>query len=321
MHLWQIRHIPNRPQTLRKMTFAVSTFLLAAVSLLPQTSFVAGQTGDGTVVKAGTDGKPSPAAEFLDRVRQELPKHQTIKADLAQMVSIGDQQFKVVGQYLSSRQNSGETKLRLSYTVTPDQGARGEMLEVCDGTELWTMLTLSDSKRVTHRNVKQILKAAVEADRRSASESTLRVELGLGGLTALMASLERTMVFDAMKQEESEGHQRTIIQGRWKKELVQRFPKEKDDSLPPFVPDLVRLYVNTQTLFPERLLYLTKQPEKKTFKPLVSLEFHNVEFDGPIDEKSFVFEVPEDDDIVPEDVTKMYLDRLTAPGDAAPPRR
>ncbi len=323
MHLWQIRHIPNRPQTLLKLTIVAMSFAFAVVTLVPPIGFVAGQTGDGGTDTSGTETKPSAAAEFLERVRQELPKHRSIKADLLQSVSIGDQQFKVRGQYLSlandsagsqpsSDGNSAINKLRLSYVVIPDQGVRGEMLEVCDGKELWTELTLPDSKRVTRRNIQQILAAAMAANHQgNVSQSSISIELGLGGLTALLASLEKSMTFHAIKEDQVDGRSRTIIQGRWKKEISARFPKEKDDMLPPFVPDLVWLYVDSQTLFPEKLLYLKKQPQKKAFKSLVSLEFTNVEFDGPVDETEFVYNLPEG--ITPEEVTRQYVDRLTAP--------
>ena len=316
MHLWQIRHIPNRPQTLLRLTILGTAFIFVAVTLFMPVGFVSGQEENGVKDRTEGNDQGSEAAEFLDRVRQELQAHQSIKADLSQSVSIGDQQFKVTGKYLSSGNSATGMKLKLNYLVVPDQGAEGEMLEVCDGKELWTVLTLPGSKRVTHRNVLQIQKAALAANQKGVPETTLNVELGLGGLTALLASLERTMVFDAMKQEEVDGHQRTIVQGRWKKEFAQRFPKGKDESLPAFVPDLVRLYVDSQTLFPERLLYLKKQPEKKSLRPLVNLEFSNVELDGSVDEKEFKFDIPEG--VVPEDVTKMYVDRITGSTDAPP---
>jgi outer membrane lipoprotein-sorting protein len=316
LHLWQIRHIPNRPQTLLKLTILGAAFIFVAVTLVVPARFVAGQSEDAVKDRTERSDKGAEAAEFLDRVRQELQTHQSVKADLSQTVSIGEQQFKVTGQYLSSGNSSSGLKLKLNYLVVPDQGAEGEMLEVCDGKELWTVLTLPGSKRVTHRNVLQIQKAALAANQKGVPESTLNVELGLGGLTALLASLERTMVFDAMKQEEVDGHQRTIVQGRWKKEYSQRFPKGKDDSLPAFVPDLVRLYVDSQTLFPERLLYLKKQPEKKALRPLVNLELRNVELDGPVDEREFKFDIPEG--VVPEDVTKMYVDRITGSTETPP---
>jgi outer membrane lipoprotein-sorting protein len=131
----------------------------------------------------------------------------------------------------------------------------------------------------------------------------------MGGVAALLASLERTMTFDAMKEDDSDGHQRTIIQGRWKKEIASAFKRDKEGGLPAFIPDLVRLYINTKTLFPEKVLYLKKIPTKKTYKQLVSLEFRNVQFDGSVDEKAFLFDIPPG--AVPEDVTKQYMDRLT----------
>ena len=318
MHLWQIRHIPNRPQTLLKLTFLAAAVSAFAVTFNSPMTFVLSKPLHGATQKAGASENAVGASEFFGRVRQELQKHQSISADLAQSVSIGDQQFKVTGKYLSSGNSVDGLKLRLSYTVIPDQGASGKMLEVCDGKELWTLLELPDSKRVTHRNILQIQKAAASVPR-DRLETGLNIDLGLGGLTALLASLEKTMVFDAIKENHAGGRNRTIIQGHWKKEFAQRFQKEKDETLPAYVPDAVHLYVDSETLFPERLLYLKKQSEKKTLKPLVSLEFQNVVFDGPIEDASFVFDIPPE--VIPEDITKIYLDRIGAPAVAPPPKK
>lgn len=318
MYLWQIRHNPNRPQTLLRLTIVAAVCSVVAVSTYLPAGFVSGKADDAAEKKAEADSTPSPAAEFLQRIRLELPKHQSIKAELAQSVSLGDQQFKITGQYVSSGM-----KMRLKYTVVPEQGTDGEMLEVCDGKELWTVMTLPGSKalppskRVTHRNIQQI-RAAVAAQARNPANSIVNLDLGLGGLTSLLASLQNSMEFDAMKEDEFEGHSRTILQGRWKKELLKDFPKDKDDALPAYLPDLVRLYVDSRTLFPEKVLYLKKIPGKKTFKSLVSLEFRDVEFDQPVDEKEFIF-VPDGTDV--EDVTKQYLERLTNAATPAGPTK
>lgn len=304
LYLWQIRHIPNRPQNLLRFAIAIASIGAIGASLLSPISFVAGQAKDSATEKKDAESKPSPAKDFFDRVRQELPNHQAIKADLTQVVSIGNQHFKIDGEYLSAGK-----KLKLRYTVVPDQGVKSEMLEVCDGKELWTKLELPDSLRVTHRNVQQIVQAALVASKRDVPDTAISVELGMGGLVALLASLERTMQFDAIKEDDGDGNRRTVIQGRWKKEVFDQIAKDKEGALPAHMPDLVRLYVNTTTLFPEKLLYLKKIPAKKTYKQLVSLEFRNVEFDGSIDEATFKFDIPPGN--VPEDVTKQFLDRLT----------
>ncbi|WP_373652602.1 outer membrane lipoprotein carrier protein LolA [Schlesneria sp. DSM 10557] len=318
MHLWQIRHIPNRPQTLLSLTLAAALSVAMVVTVGYPTGFVAGQTEDDAAPAGNSPASQLDPAEFFKQVRQELQTHQSVKADLSQSVSIGDQQFKITGQYLSSGNSAEGMKLMLNYSVVPDQGVTGQILEVCDGKELWTVLTLPDLKRVTLRNVLQIQKAAAAASKKSIPDSTLNAELGLGGLNALLASLERTVDFDVIKEEASEGGPRTIIQGKWKSEILQRFPKGKDNSLPAFVPDLVRLYVNSENLFPERLLYLKRQPESKKLRPLVNLEFRNVELDTPVDDDAFKFDIP---DVVPEDVTKIYLDRINGVTETAPPAK
>ena len=127
MHLWQIRHIPNRPQTLLRLTILGAAFIFIAVTLFVPVGFVSGQAGDGVKDRAESNDQGSEAAEFLIRVRQELQTHQSVKADLSQNVSIGDQHFKVTGQYLSSGNSTTGTKLKLNYLVIPDQGAEGEM--------------------------------------------------------------------------------------------------------------------------------------------------------------------------------------------------
>lgn len=300
MHLWQIRHIPNLRQTLLKLTAAATPLFFVGVYLCQQTSSISGQTTEPATTAATPGPKSAAATEFFEKVRQGLPNHRSIKADIVQTVSMGDQQVKVTGEYLSSGQ-----KLRLKYVVNPDQGIQGEVLEVCDGKELWTLLSLPDVKRVTHRNVEQILASANE---KKTTTAVTNLELGLGGLSALFASLSRTMDFDAMKEEDGAESPKTIIQGRWKAEFLERVPKEKieqEEVLPPYVPELIRIYVNPSTLFPERIVYLKKQQRKKSFKPLVTLDFQNIEFDGQVEDDAFVFTPP--DGVIPEDTTAQYL--------------
>ena len=266
------------------------------------------KTADPALAKAATD--------FMTKVRESLYARSSIKADIEQTVSIGAQQFQVTGQYLGSGQ-----KLRLEYTIQPDQGVAGSLLEVCDGKELWSLIKVGNTTRVTFRDVQQI-KAAVAATR-NVPDVVLTAELGLGGLTALLASLERTMTFDAMKQEEAgDDGSRTVIQGRWKPEILSRWPRSKDDLLPAYVPDLVRVWIDPQTMFPVRIVYVKRvvEKDKKVLRPMVSLKFRNVAFDAPVDDQEFKFEPPPK--VPPEDITRQFLDRMKASaGEAADPSK
>lgn len=297
MYLWQIRHIPNSWPNLINLTF------VAAIGLT-----VAWWNGFGVPTARGdaeTKAEPSKAAEataLIKRVHEALYAHSSIKADIDQAVTIGAQQFEATGQYISNG-----PKLRLEYTIKADKGISGALVEVCDGKELWSMMKILESKRVTHRDVQQI--KAYAAGSRTVSDAVLAAELGMGGLPALVASLERSMNFDAMKDETTDEGARTVIQGRWKPEMLNRWPRGKDDSLPVYIPDLVRITIDQTTMFPVRIVYVKRvvEKEKKVYRPMVSLKFRNVELDGPIDDQVFSFD-PEG--VVPEDITRQYLDRI-----------
>ncbi len=356
MYLWQIRHIPIRRQTFLRFT-ALLGLLLLFVELSGEGARLAVGQGDeksATESKSARESKSSPsldqsaATAFVTKVHETLKSHPSVRADIEQTISIGGQPFRATGRYLTSG-----PKLRLEYLIKPSEGIDGALIEVCDGKELWSQVTLNGAKRVTHRDVQQI-KAAV-ALTKSVPDAVLSAELGLGGLTALFASLERTMIFEAMKEGTGAGQTQTVVQGRWKPEVSSRWKRRPEDPLPAYIPDLVRIVVDSRTLFPERIIYLKKQSEKelaaqaaaplakdkpskdgivkegvvkddtekdatvrtkKGYRTIISLKFHNVELDATIDEQEFTYTPPED--VVPEDITRQYLDRITKSAETEP---
>lgn len=302
MYLWQIRHIPNVRRIL--LTFSAITGLFLMFASLGEWSLPAarGQVDPGQ--KKTESGPDEAATDYIKRVREALYAHESIQANVEQTVTIGVQKFRVTGQYLSSGQ-----KLRLQYNIEPDQGVSGSLLEVCDGKELWSLIKVGDGKpRVTHRDIQQIKAAA--GNSRNVPDVILTAELGLGGLTALIASLERTMIFDAMKEASADDGGRTIIQGRWKPEIVARWPRSKDDLLPDYIPDMVRLWIDPQTQFPVRIVYIKRvmEKDKKVNRPMVNLTFKNILFNAPVSDQEFTFVTPEG--AVPEDTTRLFLDRM-----------
>jgi hypothetical protein len=129
------------------------------------------------------------------------------------------------------------------------------------------------------------------------------------------------MEFDQLREE----REFVIVQGNWKPEVAAKWQRGKDQPLPSYVPDLLRIYFHAETLFPHRFLYLKRMPEKKTYRSLVRLEFQQVKLDEDVDESAFQFTQPTD--IVPDDVTQQYIDQLTqqnvpqkSPEEAAKPK-
>jgi len=342
LYLWQIRHIPIRRQSFYSFTSRLGLLLLLAglANALTRPAVGQGDAKSAPETKSAKDSTASLSADqaaataFMAKVHDALKSHPSVRADIEQTVTIGSQPFRATGRYMTSG-----SKLRLEYLIKPNEGADGSLIEVCDGKQLWSQVTLNGVKRVTHRDVEQI-KAAV-ASTKNISDAVVSAELGLGGLTALLASLERTMIFEAMKEGIGEGQKQTVIQGQWKVDISNRWRRRPEDPLPAYIPDLVRVVVDSRTLFPERIIYLKKQTEKeqtdkekteqapaakdksakdvpakdslaktkKGYRAIVSLTFQNVQLDASIDEQEFTFVPPED--VVPEDITRQYLDRIT----------
>lgn len=251
---------------------------------------------------------------YLRKAHEALVQHTSIQADLVEQVAIGDRRFQIEGSYLGAG-----LKLRLEFKVQIAGGASGALLEVCDGDVLWSRIDLPDSRRVTRRDVRQILKAVTTS--KSVPDGVLLAELGLGGLPALLSSLERTMNFTLLREETIGDRPLVVLRGAWKPEFAGRWPRDAQGQLPSYIPDEVRVFFDRETQFPARLLYLKQEAGSKGLDPLVSLEFRNVVLGGPVKEQQFLFVPP--DDVAPQDITRQYLDQIqqanapaatTAPG-------
>jgi hypothetical protein len=254
-------------------------------------------TGQEPPADAAAASASDPAAQTtFQQALVALAERRTIEATLLESVTINDQPIKMAGRYLYA---NGKSRLELQVKLTGD--AEGSLLEVVDGDVLWNQTTIGETRQVTLRNLKQISAVLAELPPQTATNG---LDLGLGGLPGLLRSLERTMSFE-QRREEGEF---IILQGQWNPEFLANWQNAESKELPPYVPDVLRVYLDAETLFPRRFLYLKRIPGKDSLKPFVRLEFHDVKLDGDIDDAEFEFTPPED--IVPDDVTTVYIDQL-----------
>lgn len=227
----------------------------------------------------------------------------SIKSRIIERVSIGSRRFRLEGNYVQGT----DLRLRLDFKVQAEaagQGLEGSFLEVCDGTILWTRHVIGGQTRVTRRNVRQIL----EASKNGSQPNFLAVELGLGGLPALLASLERSMKFDSQTQEEVNGKKFTVIAGVWNDALKQTFKSAIGNRPSSHVPDSVRIYFEPVILFPRRIDFLKKQKGSDEPEVVAELDFLDIVINAPIDDHQFDFEPPSGIHTI--DVTNEYLKQL-----------
>jgi hypothetical protein len=262
------------------------------------------------VLAAPTAAKPAPipAADPLDTLRVARERLvasgvRSIKSRIIERVSVGGRRFRLDGTYVQST----DLRLKLDFKLqseAAEQGLEGSFLEVCDGTILWTRHNVGGQTRVTRRNVRQIL----EASKNGSPTNLLAVELGLGGLPALLASLERSMKFDSMTQEEINGKKFTVIGGGWNDTLKQTFKSSTGNRPSSHIPDSVRIYFEPVILFPRRIDFLKKQKGSDEPEVVVELDFLDIVINAPVDDHQFEFEPPSG--IRTIDVTNDYLKQL-----------
>lgn len=252
----------------------------------------------------------SEAKRFVEQSHAALANRRSLQATLYQVVNINGQPLKLTGRYA----NAG-LKLRLELATELPGGAKGSLLEVCDGNVLWSQLQLLDSRRVTRRDIRQIL-AAVSAGE-SRPEAILTAELGLGGLPGLLAGLQQQLEFESLERITESDREMVVIRARWKPDALAKLGLKPEQATPEYVPDLVRLWFDAETQVPVKIDYLKKAADKLPERAIVSLQFRDVVLDQAVDESLFLFVPPED--VVPEDITRSYVEQITRTGPNAQP--
>jgi outer membrane lipoprotein-sorting protein len=308
-------------KTLRILTFSVSSLMaLVCVCFMAPSSLSLAQ--EESAQKA-TDGQnPAPKTDeakpatpqkvalrrnessgaaaliTMEQAREKLIGYESVRAEIAEVVTIGNRKLRLKGKYLQGT----DLQLRFEYEVNVG-GTKGSLLEVCDGQILWTYYKAGKQQRVSRRSVRQILEGAG-----GSAENLLTAEIGLGGLPGLLASIQRAITFDKQWEQDADNQTFIVVEGTWKPQIREKFlganPKQSD-RLPQHVPDRIRVYYDQTHLFPRRILYLKQNPQTNIHHPMVKLDFQKVEWDIELDEALFKYTPPEN--VPREDTTEHYV--------------
>ena len=262
-------------------------------------------SGDSSKESATPTSTPEDAAQadmLLQEARTSLLNRQSLQADMRQQIHVGERQLKAEGTYLSG----AFPKLRLEYKIRVGS-MQGSLTEICDGTILHTQkaIGLVGAKdpewMMTRRDVQKIL-AATENSKNLAVAS-LGAEIGIGGLPAILASIDRCMVGKRVTAEEFEGQTCRVYHGAWDPVLLQNYyarleadSKEVRASLMPFFPDTVQVFFTSDTLLPVKIVYFKNEQDQagkiSGVRALMVLEFRNLKLDQPVPPTAFQFVLP-----------------------------
>lgn len=267
------------------------------------------------------------AAEELSHARERLVKYKSIQARLVETVATYDRNYKAEGRYLQKGLKANDWQMRMELTLKVG-GSEGSLLEVCDGDVLWTSTQIDVGRQsakpkekkdrkdhaVTRRSVTQILAAARKQG--DNAETSAIADMGLGGLPALLASLERDMTFGRVREETLRDRPAVVLEATWNEEFLEKLrdpqqPKESSVLLPPFVPDSAMIYLDRETRFPLRFKYLKKIANRDAQREAFVLDFLEVELDQPIDKREFTYEPPAG--VQPAELTNYFIQQIETP--------
>ncbi len=268
--------------------------------------------------KPAAESSPEDKAEadqLLLEARSQLLNRQSLQADMQQQIILGERRLEAAGTYLSG----SFPKLRLEYKIRVGS-MQGSLREICDGTILHTEKAIGkfgakDPDVVyTRRDVQKIL-AATE-NTLNLPVASLGAEMGIGGLPAILASIDRCMIGQRVTEEEFEGRKCRVYYGGWDPVVLQKYQaglgenaKEILANLVPFFPDSVQVYFAADTLLPVKITYLKNEQSDTGAvtgeRAIMFLAFRNMTVDQPVPPTSFKFVLPTGRDEV--DTTNDFL--------------
>ena len=287
--------------------------------------------GSGEADKAASPSESTPeeiaqADALLKEARHSLLNRQSLQADMLQQIIQGDRRLKAEGTYISGL----FPKLRLEYKIRVGS-MQGSLTEICDGTILHTQKAIGKAGakdpelQFTRRDVQKILAASENSA--NLPIASLGAEMGIGGLPAILASIDRCMNGKRVTDQEFEGQMCRVYHGAWDPVVRQRYQAgigaESDRvmaSLVPFFPDTVRVFFAADTLLPVKIVYfkhdLDEAGKVTGERALMQLEFRNLKLDQPVAPTTFQFVLPAGREEV--DTTKDFLNLVNAANAAMP---
>jgi len=294
----------------------------------------------GQAKKAAGPSEPRTPAAELKYAREQLQKCTTISAKVVEKIEVLEKSYRAEGRYLQTALKPNDWHMRLELQVKIGR-SEGTLMEICDGEVLWTRLEVDQSGKqdkkapkdqmLTRRNISEIMSAARKLGDEK-TEKDLIVALGLGGIPALIAAIEQDMTFDTTTEGTLRDRPVSVVHGSWTTEFEQKLRGGQQQQqaqgapppslLPAFVPDAVRIYVDRETGFPHRIMYLKKlagrgEVDRPILKPMVTLDFIDVVLNQPINQQEFDYQAPEG--VTPIEQTRAFVDRLPPPDTKGPP--
>jgi hypothetical protein len=271
----------------------------------------------------------TPAKDVLSKVRETLDGLDSLSCDLHETIVFSGQRFYAVGRYIQASGN----RMRLEFRIFPSRAVKssdadsagidadpeatenlqstGSLQQISDGSVLWSLWDNGGNKRLTRRNIREIMESVPETGSYKANQ--VLEDLGVGGMQSLLARVQMGMDFGKVREQTVGGTRFLVLTGRWSQKQRQEIFNINDPEapLPDFIPDYIRIYIDAEANLPRRVQYLKSSPDpaRKLVRPMITLDFRQLSLNEAIADEVFTFDA-DDEGLVEEDLTPEVIDNI-----------
>jgi len=264
---------------------------------------------------------PGAGDAVVARMLNNLEGWPNLAAKLRQSVHVGENHISGAGEYW--QRGVGNLR-RTAWRLRSLEGEKSTSYEqIYTGKYLWTDRRLAEEPRVTRVDVERVareLNLDVGRFDRPASDSAPSVALARGGLSQLVAELQRCFTFTAPVPARHEDLAVEVMIGSWRPEVIEvLWPGAVGGgSWPEHLPHHVMIATGRDNFFPYVIEYRRVAQQAlaesdaglaPSADPLARYEFFEVRFAATMPERIFEYA---SNDVKWRDVTARTVERLKA---------
>ena len=263
--------------------------------------------------KSTNQANLNPEAMFRS-ARLAYNGQMVVAASMREETKVYDRHFIGIGEYMEKIDNA-KRYLRMEMNYSCDN-VRYSVQYIADGAKdlFWISKNVGSGKELYHVNGFKVNAQTANPELVASIDGIPITPVSLAGIPFILFQIEKNYSFSSCSvvQDRQTNAPYYVVVGEWKPE---RFPIQdlvsdnviKWDSVPPEIPDTVKVYFGVNDLFPYKIYYYRNVKGKQTL--ISKLNFYDVSFDVRLNTKQFGFSPS--DSIMSVDITDRYLKQET----------
>ena len=262
------------------------------------------------VSQAPDRSAPDPADLFRN-ARLTYNGQMVVAASMREETLVHDRHVIGVGEYMEKIDNAKRyLRMEMNYSCN---NVRQSVQYISDASKdvFWISKNVGAHKELFRIDAFKLNDQTANPELVSSIDGIPITPVSFAGIPFILSQIEKYYTFTSCSiiRDSQTSKPFYVIVGTWKPE---RFPMSnlvsedgiKWNSVPPEIPDTIKIYLGFNDLFPYKIYYYRNVNDQPTL--ISRLTFYDVSFDARLNTKQFGFS-PSSDNNKPVDITNRYL--------------